>query len=296
MKNCIILGSGRSGTSMFGGVLHEAGYFMGNNLYPGTVSNPKGFFESPEVNEINEMILKPYNRKKSSDFIDVLMNMRKDIRLLRSQRAHSIFNKIKSAYFYSFKLIRITQLRLDRRQLWLSSLPPKMNVSYSNDEINHRIETLIRVKPFCFKDPRYSYTLPVWKRFLDNDTIYLCVFREPDITVNSILKECATSPYLRNVYINKKYAYRLWLNIYSHILSHYEKNSYRFAFIHYQQILDGSALSKISNLLEVKISNAFADKRLKRSAGNGNIPGEVSKLYNCLCALADYSSDINHIA
>jgi len=44
MKNCIILGSGRSGTSMVAGTLAKSGYFMGDNLYPARESNPKGFF------------------------------------------------------------------------------------------------------------------------------------------------------------------------------------------------------------------------------------------------------------
>jgi len=57
MHNVIILGSGRSGTSMVAGTLAKAGYFMGDHLYPGRESNPKGFFEDPEINGINEALL-----------------------------------------------------------------------------------------------------------------------------------------------------------------------------------------------------------------------------------------------
>jgi len=57
MKNCIILGSGRSGTSMLAGCLAKSGYFMGDNLYPAREANPKGFFEDPEINAINEMLI-----------------------------------------------------------------------------------------------------------------------------------------------------------------------------------------------------------------------------------------------
>jgi len=60
MKNCLILGSGRSGTSMMGGIMHDSGYFMGDNLYPTRDSNPKGFFENDEINGINEDILSNY--------------------------------------------------------------------------------------------------------------------------------------------------------------------------------------------------------------------------------------------
>ena len=57
MRNIIILGSGRSGTSMLAGCLSTSGYFMGDNLYKKRESNPKGFFENKEINTINEDIL-----------------------------------------------------------------------------------------------------------------------------------------------------------------------------------------------------------------------------------------------
>ena len=60
MNDCFIVGSGRSGTSMVAGLLAQSGYFMGNKLdaYYGD-TNPKGFFEDPDINAINERILHP---------------------------------------------------------------------------------------------------------------------------------------------------------------------------------------------------------------------------------------------
>jgi hypothetical protein len=52
MYNLIVLGSGRSGTSMATGLFSQAGYFMGDNLYKPTVANPKGFFENEDINSI----------------------------------------------------------------------------------------------------------------------------------------------------------------------------------------------------------------------------------------------------
>ena len=57
MKNCLIMGSGRSGTSMIAGMLAKEDYFFGDNLYQARDPNPKGFFEDPEINDINETIL-----------------------------------------------------------------------------------------------------------------------------------------------------------------------------------------------------------------------------------------------
>ncbi|MDX1388819.1 MAG: hypothetical protein R3344_06490, partial [Acidobacteriota bacterium] len=57
MRDCIILGSGRSGTSMVAGTLAGAGYFMGEKLWDATPANPKGFFEDQEINAINEDLI-----------------------------------------------------------------------------------------------------------------------------------------------------------------------------------------------------------------------------------------------
>ena len=57
MRDAILLGSGRSGTSMLAGTLARAGWFSGARPYPPRSSNPKGFFESPDVNGVNEALL-----------------------------------------------------------------------------------------------------------------------------------------------------------------------------------------------------------------------------------------------
>jgi hypothetical protein len=48
-KSILVLGSGRSGTSLASGILSKAGYYMGENLMPATHTNPKGFFESFDI-------------------------------------------------------------------------------------------------------------------------------------------------------------------------------------------------------------------------------------------------------
>ncbi len=57
MRNVLILGSGRSGTSMLGGTFSHAGWFVGDAPYAGREANPKGFYESAEINGINEDLL-----------------------------------------------------------------------------------------------------------------------------------------------------------------------------------------------------------------------------------------------
>lgn len=57
MKDCLILGTGRSGTSMLAGCLARAGYHQGEGLHLPRSANPKGFFEAPEINGLNEELL-----------------------------------------------------------------------------------------------------------------------------------------------------------------------------------------------------------------------------------------------
>ena len=56
-RNGLILGSGRSGTSMLAGTLRGAGYYMGAHLLPADEANPRGYFEDDEINAINEALL-----------------------------------------------------------------------------------------------------------------------------------------------------------------------------------------------------------------------------------------------
>lgn len=55
--NVLIMGCGRSGTSMVTGMLADAGWHVGDEPYPSRPANPKGFFETAEINGINEYLL-----------------------------------------------------------------------------------------------------------------------------------------------------------------------------------------------------------------------------------------------
>lgn len=55
--NVLVMGCGRSGTSMVTGMLADAGWYVGDDPYSGRAANPKGFFETAEINGINEHLL-----------------------------------------------------------------------------------------------------------------------------------------------------------------------------------------------------------------------------------------------
>src|SRR6185437_1628887 len=69
-RNCLILGSGRSGTSMAAGILAQTGYFMGDDLWPADIGNPKGYFEDREVNTINDELIAVVKARQAFCFKD----------------------------------------------------------------------------------------------------------------------------------------------------------------------------------------------------------------------------------
>jgi len=258
MRNCLILGSGRSGTSMLAGILHQAGYFLGDKLHLARDSNPRGFFEWGKINRINEDILSPYDRKGFySLFYEKIL------------KQHTVFSPGKS-------------------QHWLLALPDKTVVSNHDPAIVKQIGQVVKREPFCYKDPRFCYTLPVWKPYLKPDTAYICVFREPQVTVESILKECRTQDYLKDLRIGRRSAYRAWICLHTHLLNRDTGGWDNFFFVHYNQVYDGSAIGPLSRFLGVKLDAGFVDRALKRTVSGDNPPVQVMNIYRRLCGLAHY--------
>ena len=250
MKNCLIMGSGRSGTSMVTGALASAGYFMGEQLYQARDSNPKGFYEDREVNLVNELLL---------------------------------------AQVLPFKPWFIGHLfypeRVGRWQRWLACLQPGVTISTSA-YMQVRIQKLLTHEPYCFKDPRLSYTLPAWRPYL-KDTVFVCVFRDPAITATSILKECRDVGYLKNLKISFEYALNMWLLMYTHILQIHAKQG-EWLFLHYNQVLTPEGLDRLESFTGAPVDRTFPDTNLRRSTSEQPIPDNVRLLYNQLCECAAY--------
>ena len=257
MKNCLIMGSGRSGTSMLSGILHASGYFMGEKLHLPRESNPKGFFEWWKINLINEEILAPFGSTAYSRLINKLRGM----------------NSVRSP---------------GNKQRWLLSLPESVRVRNESQALMENIRSVIANPPFCFKDPRFCYTLPVWRPLLDPETVFICVFREPHITAESILRECRARDYLQSLHITRDLALQVWYRMYSHLLAWNADVMHRFFFVHYDQVYDGSAMEPLSQFLDVKLNSGFVDQSLKRTVSSHVPPRKASALYRRLCELANY--------
>ena len=255
MKNILILGAGRSGTSMVAGTLAKAGYFMGKQLIECRETNPKGFFEDVEVNSINEDILaKTFPRRPQ------LMPRKMQKLFFRRRPSHG--------------------------QRWLAKVSLDAAI-VAGPGIDSRIKKLTSIKPYCFKDPRFSYTLPVWRPFLDY-TEFVCVFREPSVTVESTLKECNQAKYLKSLVITRGDIFDVWVLMYSHILRKHRFKG-NWLFLHFDQVLAGNGLARLADFSGVTADTHFPDIKLKRSKRKLENRPDAWHLYVNLCELADYS-------
>lgn len=258
MKKCLIMGFGRSGTSLMAGMLFNAGYFLGDNLYPPRESNPTGFFENDLINGINESILEPF---------DYFQGIQSDdpVTLLNSP------------------------YKPEYGQRWLSYLPPGTSIINHTLEVEKKIQKSLSANNFAYKDPRFNYTLPVWKKFLSNDVQIICLIRQPEIVAESVLKDCQTADYLAHFFITRALVYELWRNSYSHFLKNLQGfDRSRVIFIHYEQLLLGRVIDLLSEILEVQLDPSFIIPSLNRSKSTGQIPEEVKSLYNKLCDFARF--------
>lgn len=252
--------------------MHDAGYFMGENLYSPQEGNPKGFFENEEINGVNEIILSSYDRRHQSLLKRYLQN---------SINFNPYCQKLMPVFLQKYFISTVyTPAYLQR---WLMSLAVDVDINTRNKKVEKKIKAAVSRKPFAYKDPRFSYTLPVWRKYLDKNTIFICVFREPNVTVKSILKECSSARYLHNLRINESQAYEVWQNMYLHILTKHIESNDAFVFIHYDQIYEGSVLLSLSNLLGVELKHNFVSKELRRTYSDSSIPEMPQKIYNKLC-------------
>jgi hypothetical protein len=237
---------------MAAGVLAKSGYFMGDQLIPADEANPKGYFEDMEVNSINEEILASAIPVKPSGFL--------------------------GKHFFHRRPVHY--------QRWLTPLPAG-SALLPRDDIPARIQTLIARQPYCFKDPRFCYTLDVWRPYLAQ-VEYVCVFRDPLATIASLVKEARRDSTLRGVTFrfDKADALKVWCSMYEHVLRRTDRENKHWLFINYDQFIDGSAFPRLASFLGARIDGGFIDPRYQRSGRSGSLPDNAAAIFATLCELS----------
>ncbi|MGI9533467.1 MAG: hypothetical protein ACR2NW_00825, partial [Thermodesulfobacteriota bacterium] len=162
----------------------------------------------------------------------------------------------------------------------------------TNYNIDSRIENIIRNKVFCFKDPRFSYTLPIWKPFLEN-CVFICIFRDPGSTILSMQNRIKELPKRKNgigaISLNKSNLYNIWNMMYTHILRKH-RNEGKWLFIHYNQVFSNEGLLKLQDHTGAEVDPTFPDKNIRKHFSSDKINKNTLNIYNELCNLADFKN------
>lgn len=253
-RNCLILGSGRSGTSMAAGMLSHSGYFMGEELWPADIGNPKGYFEDREINKINDELI-------------ALVVPKTPPQGLR-------------------KLLLGDVPILGHYQHWVAALRTSVSIACP-PATSQRIAAVTAHQPFCLKDPRFSYTLTAWRPYI-GDALLLCIFRDPSVTASSIVRMSKRANHMKGAQVDERWALKVWEAMYRYILDvHYPRGG-DWMFVHYDQLLDRSAGAELERRLGIAIDGEFAAAELNRSRPDAAVPRRMARLYARLCALAGY--------
>jgi hypothetical protein len=254
IRSSIILGAGRSGTSLLAGLFQGVGYFSGDNLWPGTVSNPLGYFEDAEINAINEDLLGKVTPWRPRGLLGAALPVLRD-RPRWSQR-------------------------------WLATLPEATDIPFSR-KLDRRMSRQTSRQPYLFKDPRFSYTLPAWIPHLATGTAFICVFREPQRTVNSIMRNVRDERYLRDLTMTPERACRYWEAVYRSVLHQHRAIGGSWLFVHYDELLSGRAIPVLESCLGAPANMTMLQAGLNRSTADGYTTSAADELYGVLSGLAD---------
>ena len=240
---------------MIAGVLANSGYFTGDDYVNPRHSNPLGFFEDSQVNAINEDIM-----------AEVLKMQPQGLR--RRWPVH--------------------RRRFRRGQMWLADLPVGTRLQVPPGVEQRIKKTLASGTPYCLKDPRFCYTLPVWRPHLGEDVVYICIFREPWRTAESIVREVESADYLSNLKVDPTRALGVWKAMYGHVLESHRYDG-EWLFVHFDQVLEFSAFPRLEEALGARLARSSPDAALRRSVSDASVEdAEAVRMYAELCRLAGF--------
>lgn len=251
MRNLVILGTGRSGTSMVAALFRKTGVFYGDEILIPKTPNPKGYYEDRGINELNNKI------------IERMLYWPIPHRWL--QWAMAPVHRTHRAYWLAAP-----------RRLW------RVPVDAGAKQLMRQYVTR---QPFCYKDPRFSVSLPVWRRYLPADTRFIVVFRDPDRTVDSMLRDVVET-YHPALPLTPQWAYTIWRRTYRNILA-MARSRGDWLFVSYDQVLNGTALPALSRFAEAEADGSELDRRISRAQP---FAGKLPQRQACLTLLGRLTS------
>ena len=249
LRDLIILGTGRSGTSMLTRMFRHTHYTGDNYLEPDP-NNPTGFFEDSRVNDINERIL------------------------------------------WRFASIGLpTRLGLpgpipNRRLglLWLATPNTAFHLGVPPACLE-RMEELCAKRPFCYKDPRFTYTLPYWEPLLPSGVRKLVMFRSRERTVPSMQRALREMSDVTGV--SDEYLARHWRTSYTKLLRMAQRRRDEWLFVSYEDLASGKAIAAIEGFCECETDTQHLDAKISRTSDSPSEPSDDRVFTQLLRAAAD---------
>jgi hypothetical protein len=250
-RNVVVIGSGRSGSSLVAGLVASAGHHMGRRLVRANDANPRGFFEDFRTILVNEQLLAPYTDQSPPPR-------------------------------FTGQPIHVQPLK--ELQRWLA-VPPPDAVIAAPAELEPKMQATITRHPWGRKDPRFCHTLPAWEP-LFGDAVRICVFREPSRTANSMVGVAAQ----QRLELSYDGALEIWAAAYLRVLRRHRHHG-DWLFVHYEQVLDGTALPRLEDAVGARLDGGFTDTALRRASPAGSWPGALDEIYAELCDAARLVTD-----
>lgn len=244
-RDCLVVGAGRSGTSMLAGLLASNGLDMGPDLHPASEWNPKGFFEDRSTTSLNERIMQP----AVNEF----------------NRTHQMNRSLQPG------------------EAWLVHFPLEY-VPTVSPEIERDIAAQAATRPLYRKDPRFCFTLPVWRPYLGRKPLFLCIFRDPLRTAASVCRFGAA----HDLGMSTEQALDLWCDSYDIILQRHSRDG-EWIFVHYAQVVSGDSTARIAAALGVRLEGGFAEDGMQSEPADVPMGARVAAVYEELCRRAGYT-------
>lgn len=257
MQNLIILGSGRSGTSAVTGLFRsEPGIFLGYEILKPGEGNPTGYFECEVVNTINNVLLRQMTGVSLLDVVPRWLVPLVENRLPWTHR--------------------------DTRSLWLARPKRKLHWRLSYD-IAHLITRMTAHQPFCLKDPRFGFTLPLWRPYLPADVRFLVVFRDPAETVASIMRHATAHYGDRPLPVTEEWALDHWKLMYQAILEQRRNDEAAWMFVDFADVLSRKAIPALRAFAHADLDTELLKAPKPASPASPSRPADQS----CQALLAD---------
>jgi len=256
---------------MVAGTVNDSDFHVGESLISADSYNPKGYFETKQINRLNERILEPitYNFPRP---------LRRNLKGAGPLLRRWLFPYVTKSGYHLFAYLSPNKD--------VPSPPPSCKLS---------IESRVEDRPFLYKDPRFCYTIPHWRKFAPKSKV-IVVFRNFNETTESMI-EYVQEHSTESLTMTHRQGVQIVKNMYIRILNYYENDSDepapRWLFVHQKQVLNGTAFDKLEEFTGTSVNRDFPDPSLTRSKPEQqDLPDPVWTIYRRLCSLAEADADI----